>query len=159
MRKKAVLSTVIWFALMFNTLVCYAAKWDKNGYADNLIASGYYDTKSIEAKGNVVSWTEKYILTNEGVTFISAELSKHGVCKENVEKMGAVTQFQLDYQIKKNKFRGVAKRYYNKDNMLLCTNNDTGDNFKSDWKKVERGSPILDAKYDLVTKYKVKFPN
>jgi hypothetical protein len=159
MKKNVILSAVILFTLMLNTLVCHAAKWDKNTYADTLIESGYYDAKSIKVKGKVVSWTEKYLLTNEGVTFTAAELSKHEVCKENIEKLGAVSQFQIDYQIKKNNFHGTAKRYYTKDNKLLCTNKDTGDNFKTDWKKIERGSPMMDAQYDLVTKYKVKFPN
>jgi hypothetical protein len=159
MKKNIILSGIIGSALIFSTLVCHAAKWDKNSYADPLTESGYYDAKSIKVKGKVVSWTEKYLLTSEGTTFIATELSKHEVCKNNIEKKGAVTQYQLDYQIEKGKFRGVAKRYYNKANELICSNKDTGNNFKSVWNKIERGSPIQDAQYDLVTKYKVKFPN
>ena len=160
MKKNVILSAVVWITLVSNALVCHAARWEKNTYADTLIESGYYDVSSIKVKGKVVSWTEKYILTEQGVTFTNTQLSKHEVCKENIEKMGTVTHSQLDYQIRKNiEFRGVAKRYYNKDDKLLCTNKDTGDDFTSVWKKIERGSPILDAQYDLVSKYKVKFPN
>lgn len=157
MKIKVILSVVIWSVLAFSTLVCHAAKWDKNDYVDATIETGYYDVKSIKTKGKVVSWTEKYILTSAGAAFTTAEVSKHQVCKDNIEKMGNVSQYQLDYQIEKGKYRGTAKRYYNKDNKLLCTNKDTGDEFKTDWNNIVRGSPIQQAQYDLVTKYKVKF--
>lgn len=158
MKKNVILTGVIGSVLIFGTLVCHAAKWDKNGYVDAAIESGYYDAKSIKVKGKVVSWTEKYILTSDGAAFTASELSKHQVCKENIEKKGNVTQYQMDYQIEKGKFRGAAKRYYNKANELICTNKDTGNAFKTDWNKIVRGSPIQQAQYDLVTKYKVKFP-
>lgn len=159
MKNNVILSGVIGSVLIFGTLVCQAAKWDKNSYSDEKVASGFYDVDSIKVKGSVVSWTEKYILTSGGITSTVDELSKHEVCKGNIATKGDVTQFQLDYQIEKGKFRGVAKRYYNKDNKLICTHIDTGTEFDKSWSKILRGSPMQQAQYDLVTKYKVKFPN
>jgi hypothetical protein len=71
--------------------------------------------------------------------------------------MGEATQYQLDCQIKKGKFRGVAKRYYTKKNELICTTKDMGKEFVTNWSEILRGSPMQQAQYDLVTKYKVKF--
>ena len=159
MKKNVILSGVMASVLLFGTLVCHAEKWDKNEYVDKTIASGYYNSDSIKVRGKVVNWTEKYILTSEGITFITTQLSKHQVCKQNIAKKGNVTQYQLDYQIENKKYRGVAKRYYNKANELLCTDKDTGSEFNTSWNKILRGSPIQQAQYDLVTKYKVKFPN
>lgn len=68
-----------------------------------------------------------------------------------------VTHYQLDYQIENKKFRGTAKRYYNKENELLCSNMDTGTDFDTSWNKIVRGLPIQQGQYDLVTKYKVNF--
>ena len=158
MKKNVILSGVLGSVLIFGVFVGHAAKWDKNSYVDANIQSGYYDADSIKVKGTAVNWTEKYILTSIGVTTITANISKHQACKQNIDKMGDITQIQLDYQIEKGKFRGVAKRYYNKGNKLLCTNKDTGDEFKTAWNKIVRGSPIEQAQYDLVSKYKVKFP-
>ena len=158
MFKKVLLSGVMGGVLLLATQVCHAEKWDKNDYRDATIESSYYDASSIKVKGKVVSWTEKYILTSDGATFTNSELAKHKKCKDTIAKKGAATQYQLDYQIEKNKFRGAAKRYYNKANELICTDKDTADAFKTDWHEILRGSPIQQAQYDLVTKYKVKFP-
>jgi len=157
MKKDVILLGVIGSVLMFGPLVCHAEKWDKNEYGDVTISAGYYDVDSIKVKGKLVSWTEKYILTSDGSKFTTSEASKHPVCKQNITKKGAVTHYQLDYQIEDKKFRGAAKRYYNKDNEVLCTDKDTGTAFNTSWNKIVRGSPIQNAQYDLVTKYKVKF--
>lgn len=159
MKKNIILSGVMASVLLFGTLVCHAEKWDKNEYVDKTIESGYYDADSIKVQGKAVSWTEKYNLTSDGITFTTTQLSKHQVCKQTIAKKGNVTQYQLDYQIENGKFRGVTKRYYNKANELLCTDKDTGSEFNTSWNKIVRGSPIQQAQYDLVTKYKVKFPN
>jgi hypothetical protein len=158
MKFVAALVLVIGSTLMFDTLVSHAEKWDKNDYADATVKAGYYKVDSIKSSSTVVSWTEKYILTDEGATLIDTELSKYEVCRENIAKKGKVTQFQLDYQLEKStlKYRGVATRYYNKDNKLICTGKNTGKEFKSDWSKIQRGSPMQKAHYDLVTKYKIK---
>lgn len=158
MKKNIVLSGVLVTFMLFGCVVCQAKKWDKNDYVDAKIESGYYDADSIKVKGKVVSWTEKYILTSDGAALVNTELSKHQACKQNIEQMGNVTQYQMDYQIEKGKFRGVAKRYYNKANKLICKDKDTGNEFKSNWSVILRGSPMQQAQYDLVTKYKVKFP-
>lgn len=135
-----------------------AEKWEKNSYTDKAISSGYYDATSIKSKGGVVSWTERYVLTPEGVEYVNNELSKHPVCKEKIAKDGQVVEYQLDYEVKNNKlYRGAAKRYYNKPNKIICTNKETGTDFNTEWRKIERYSPIQQAQYDLVTKYKVKF--
>ncbi|MEI6704353.1 MAG: hypothetical protein WCL71_12595 [Deltaproteobacteria bacterium] len=157
MKKNVFLAGIVGFALLFGALVCHAEKWDKNDYGDVSIESSYYDVDSIKVQEKLVSWTEKYILTSAGSKFTTSEASKHPVCKQNITKKGAVTHYQLDYQIESKKFRGAAKRYYNKDNELLCTDKDTGTEFKTSWNKIVRGSPIQNAQYDLVTKYKVKF--
>lgn len=159
MKKNVILSGVIGSVLLVGTLVCHAEKWDKNEYKDKTIESGYYDVDSIKVEGKAVGWTEKYILTSEGATFVTSQIMKHQACKQSIAKKGNVAQYQLDYQIEKGKFRGVAKRYYNKANELLCTDKDTGNEFNTSWNKIVRGSPIQQAHYDLVTKYKVKFPN
>ena len=157
MKKSAVLIGAIASVLLVNTLACYAEKWDKNSYTDVKVESGYYDVDSIKTKDKLVSWTEKYILTADGSTYVNSDISKYKVCKEGIEKIGKVTQFQLDYQIEGKRYRGAAKRYYNKSNELICTDKDTGTSFNSDWNIIVARSPIQDARYDLVTKYKVNF--
>lgn len=158
MNIKLILSGITAAVLICGTTVCHARKWDKNDVADATVESGYYDTESIKVKGGIVSWTEKYILTSKGASEVNGELSKFAVCKQNIEKNGNVTHLQLDYQLEKKslKFRGMDKRYYNKDNKLICSDKDAGGTFKSDWNKVLRGTPMQRAQYDLVTKYKIK---
>lgn len=83
---------------------------------------------------------------------ISEEISKYEVCKKNISEDGFVTHSQTDYQIKKGNVRSVAKRYYNKANKMLCTDRDMGNDFSSSWLKIERFSPMEQARYDLVNK-------
>ncbi len=158
MINKYIMSGVMGAALLFVTQMSYAEKWDKNGYSDATIETGYYDVSSFKVKGKLVSWTEKYIFTGPGAAFANTELVKYKKCKDVIDKKGNVTQYQLDYQIENNKFRGAAKRYYTKENELICTNKDTGDDFKTDWHTIVRRSPIEQAEYDMVTKYKIKLP-
>jgi hypothetical protein len=158
MKKIFTLSGVLGSVLVCGTFVCHAEKWDRNDYTDATIKAGYYAADSIKVKGNVVSWTEKYILTDDGAAFVDTELSKHQICRENIAKKGKVTQFQQDYQIEKStlRFRNVAKRYYDMNNKLICTSKDTGTGSKTEWSKILRGSPMQQTQYDLVTKYKIK---
>jgi len=158
MKNNTILSCVIGVVLLFGALVCHAEKWDKNDYGGASIVSGFYDADSIKVQCKVVSWTEKYLLTSDGSKFTTEQLSRHPLCKQNISKKGDVTHYQLDYDIENRKFRGVAKRYYNKANELLCTDKDTGKEFDTSWNKITRGSPIQQAQYDLVTRYKVKIP-
>jgi hypothetical protein len=152
------LSAVIGSVLLLGTLECHAEKWDKNNVSDATVESGYYNTDSIKDNNGVVSWTEKYILTDGGASSLNTEISKHQKCKQSIAKNGKATQMQLDYQLEKKtlKYRLVAERYYNKANIVLCTSKDTGNDLKSDWSKILRGSPMQRAQYDLVTKYKIK---
>ena len=158
MKSNIFISGVIGAVLLFGAFTCQAEKWDKSGFVDEKIETSYYNISSIKVKGKVVSWTEKYILKSDAATTLTTALSLHQACKQNIEKMGNVTQYQQDYQIEKGKFRGVAKRYYNEASKLICTNKDTGDEYKTVWNDILRGSPMQQAQYDLVTKYKVKFP-
>ena len=157
MKKRVVLSGIVVSVLLLGTIVCRAEKWDKNDYAGNGVESGFYDADSIKVQNKTVSWTEKYLFTPESVENDTKALSKYKACKNGIEQYGNVAQFQVDYQIENNKkFRGVSKRYYNKDNKLLCTDKDLGpDDFNAGWHDMVRHSPIEKAYYDLVTNYKI----
>ena len=172
MKKNVLIAGICGSLLMMGALDCQAEKWEKNDLTNRSIESGYYDADSIKVQGNTVSWTEKYIYSSEGAKAIEGLISKHKACKDNLAKKGGLGQFQLDYQIKTAKYegkakirkthellyRGVAVRYYNKSNELICTDKDMGTEFDTSWHKVGRNSPIENAYYDLVTKYKVKLP-
>jgi hypothetical protein len=157
MRKSVLVSTLVWTVMSFGAVVCQAEKWDKNSFADEKIEAGYYNADSIKTKGSTVSWTEKFILRNDAAAALTSEISKHQVCRQNIEKKGAVALYQMDFQVEKDKFRGVSKRYYNKANKLICSDKDTGEDIKAAWTPIQRRSPMQQAQYDLVTKYKVKF--
>jgi hypothetical protein len=157
MKQHAFVMGILVSALLLGALDCHAEKWDKNDYHDNSIETGFYDSDSIKVAGENVNWTEKYILSKEGSDYNTGTISKHEACKKRIAQKGAVAQLQIDYQVENNrKFKGVAKRYYNKNNELLCTDKDTGKDFDTSFHKIMRGSPIEKALYDLVTRYKVK---
>ena len=131
----------------------------QNDFQSKTVVAAFYNVDSIKVQKKIVSWTEKYLFTSDGATLISEEISKYDVCKKNISEEGSITHSQTDYQIKKGNIRSVAKRYYNKANKILCAGKDMGKDFNSSWLKIERFSPMEKAQYDLVTKYKVKFPN
>jgi hypothetical protein len=57
------------------------------------------------------------LFTNSSIDGTAKELSKFKVCKEGMAQKGKATQSQVDYEIENNKkYRGVAKRYHNKNN-------------------------------------------
>lgn len=155
MKNNVIMCGVTASVLLVGTLVCQAEKWDKSDFKAKGVESGFYDADSIRAQGNAVNWTEKYIFESGEVKNVTAALSKHQECKQNISKRGDVVQFQTDYQIEKPKYRSIARRYYNKGNELICTDKDTGEEFNTSWDKIRRGSPMEKALYDLVTKYKV----
>lgn len=68
---------------------------------------------------------------------------------------GDATHHQIDFEIKEGKFRLVAKRNYNKDNELLCTDKDMGTELDKSWQDIVKGSPMYERYYILVTKYKL----
>jgi hypothetical protein len=157
MNKMGFLSGVMVSVLLAGVSVCHAEKWDKNGFEGQGIEAGYYNKDSIKVKKKLVSWTEKYVFTPEGTKYFTGQLAKHPVCKESMVEKGEATQFQVDYQVKDGKFRGAGKRYYNKAGKLICGGKDLEKDLDTSWHVVERGTPIQDAMYDLVTKYKVNF--
>ena len=158
MKKKVILSGVMVSVLLTGTMVCQAAKWDKNSFKGKGIEAGFYDVDSIKVKGKLTKWTEKYVFAPDGIKHFTGTLSQNTECKQNIEELGDVTQFQVDYQVKNGKYRGTGKRYYNKSNKLICANSDLGNEFDTKWHEILRGSPIEDAIYELVTKYKVNVP-
>ncbi len=159
MKAKYIISGSIGAFLLFGGLACHAAKWDKNSFNSKEVASAYYDAANIKVVGKTVNWTEKYVFSTDGAASITKDVSKYDACKMNIEKYGPATQSQTDYQMKKGHIRLVAKRYYTETNKELCTDKDMGKDFNSSWTKIERHSQMEQAKYDLVTKYKVTVPN
>ena len=159
MKSKYILSGSIGVFLLFGGLACHAAKWDKNSFNSKEVASAYYDAANIKVVGKTVNWTEKYVFTKDGTATVSKDISKYDACKMNIEKYGPATQSLTEYQMKKDQVRLVSKRYYSEANKELCTEKDMGKDFNLSWTKIERFSQIEQAKYDLVTKYKVAFPN
>ena len=157
MKKMGVVYGIIMSSLLAGGQVCHAEKWDKNNFQGKGIEAGFYDADSVKVKGAVVSWTEKYIFAPDGVGHFTGVLAKFPVCKQNIAKKGSATQFQVDYQVEHGKYRGAGKRYYNKSNELICEDKDLGSDFDTKWYDNVRNSPIEEAMYDLVTKYKVIF--
>ena len=155
MKKTAVLTGVV-SILLACTALCHAEKWDKNNFEGAGITAGYYGEDSIKTQGSLISWTEKYVFAPDGTKHFTGMLAKIPACKKNIDKRGEVAQFQVDYQIKSGKYRGAAKRYYTKANDLICTDKDLGGEFDLAWHEILRGSPMEEALYDLVSKYKVK---
>jgi len=157
MKRNVILSGGMASVLLLGTLVSHAEKWDKNDYAGNGIESGFYDADSVKVKNKTVSWTEKYMFTSSSIDGVTKELSKFKACKQGITQKGSITQFQVDYEIENNKkYRGVAKRYYNKNNEMMCTGKDLGANdFNTSWHDLVRHSDMEKAYYDLVTNYKI----
>jgi len=94
-------------------------------------------------------------LTDFGAKYYSKHLSNYPVCQNNITKMGEATHHQIDFEIKNGKFRTVAKRNYNKDNKLLCTDKDMGTDLDKSWQEIPYQSPMYFREYELVTKYKL----
>jgi hypothetical protein len=156
MKRNSILVGVMASVLLLWPVVSHAEKWDKNDYASNVVESGYYDADSVKVQGKTVTWTEKYLYTNEGIKNVTAAIAKNQACKQSIATKGEAAQAQVDYQIEGGKSRGAAKRYYNKSNDLLCTNKDLGEkDFNTSWNKIVRHSPMEEALYDLVNRYKV----
>lgn len=156
--KKGICITVILSAvLLFGTLVCHAANWIKNNadIPNKNVEANYYDAKSVKVRNKTLCWTEKTVLTSFGSQFYTKHLSQYPACQKSIASKGDVTYHQIDLEIKKGKFRTVAKRNYNKDDELLCTDIDMGTEFEKTWKEIPYQSPIYFREYELVTKYKL----
>lgn len=141
--------------LLVGALDGHAADWIKNNtdIPNQNVESNYYDSKSVKVKNKTLKWTEKTVLTSFGSKYYSKHLSKYPTCQKNISEKGEATHHQIDFEIKKGKFRTVAKRNYNKDNILLCTDKDMGTDLDKSWHEIQYQSPMYFREYELVTKY------
>jgi hypothetical protein len=155
---KCILAGVVGCLLLVGPIVCHAEKWDKNNYKDRSVEAAYYDTDSIKVHGKAINFTVKCILRSDDAKKTTLNLSKYPTCKQSIDKMGDVAQYQQDYQIEDGKARLIAVRYYTKSDKVLCTDKDMGKEVNKSWVKITRNSPMQDIYYDLVTKYKVVVP-
>jgi hypothetical protein len=155
MKNKLQVAVSLGLVLLSGTLVCHAADWVKNSgdIPNKNVEASYYDAKSVKVRNKTLCWTEKTVLTPFGATYYGKHLSRYPACQQNMAAKGEVAYHQLDMEIKKGKFRTVAKRNYNKANELLCTDKDMGKDLNKAWKDIPYQSPIYFREYELVTKY------
>jgi hypothetical protein len=154
--KKGICSTVMLSAvLLLGTHVSHAADWviNKADIPNKNVEQNYYDSKSVKVRNKTLSWTEKTVLTSFGAQYYTKYLSKFPVCQKNISENGEVTHHQIDLEIKQGKFRTVAKRNYNKDNKIICTDKDMGTDLNKSWQEIPYQSPMYFREYELVTKY------
>jgi hypothetical protein len=157
MRKHVVIAVVLSIVVLFGTFVGHAAEWIKNDVdiPNKNMAANYYDSKSVKVSKKTLHWTEKTILTDFGAKYYTKHLSTFPACRKNIETKGEATQHQIDLEIKEGKFRTVAKRNYNKDSELLCTDKDMAGELDKAWHDIQYQSPMYFREYELVTKYKL----
>jgi hypothetical protein len=143
--------------LLLSIPVCHAADWIKNNtdIPNKNVEANYYDSNSVRVRNKTLRWTEKTVLTGFGAQYYTKHLSQYPDCQKNIAGKGEVAYHQIDLEIKKGKFRTVAKRNYNKANELLCTDKDMGTEFDTAWHDIPYQSPIYFREYELVTKYKL----
>lgn len=157
MKKKGFLGGFLGTILLFGALNCHAENWVKINVdvPNKNLESDFYDSGSVKTKHKTLSWTEKFVLTSLGVKSYTKHLSQYPACRDSINKKGDVTYHKLDFEIKNGKFRTVAKRNYNKDNKLVCTDKDMGTEFDKEWYDIEYGGPMYSRHYILVTKFKI----
>ncbi|HXE95221.1 MAG TPA: hypothetical protein VN642_02360 [Dongiaceae bacterium] len=157
MKRNAVFAVVLGAVLLMGSLNCHAADWVKQNVdiPNKSVDANFYDGSSVKAHNKTLSWTEKFVLTDFGAKHYTKHLSTFQACKENIAKKGDAAYHQLDFEIKEGKFRVVAKRNYNKDNVLLCTDKDMGTDLDKSWNEIIKGSPMYERYYTLATKYKI----
>lgn len=157
MIRNLVVSGVFGCALLLGAIDGHAEKWIKNNVdvPNKNRDSNYYDSDSVKARGKTISWTEKFVLTSFGEEAYTKHLMQYPGCRENIEKKGNVTYHKIDFEIKEGKFRTVAKRNYNKENKLICTDKDMGTEFDKKWYEIVYKTPMYERHYILVTKYKL----
>lgn len=128
MKKRIHITVILSAVLLLGAFVCHAADWIRNNadIPNKNVEANFYDSKSVKVRKNVLSWTEKTILTSFGSQYYTKHLSQYPACEKGISSMGEATHHQIDFEIRKGKFRTVAKRNYNKDNKLLCTDKDMG---------------------------------
>jgi len=155
MKKGIYITMILSAVLLSGTLDCHAADWIKNNadIPNKNLEANFYDSKSVKVRKKTLSWTEKTVLTSFGAKYYTKHLSNFPVCQKNITEKGEATHHQIDFEIKKGKYRTVAKRNYNKDNILLCTDKDMGTELDKSWHEIKYQSPMYFREYELVTKY------
>lgn len=157
MKKNIYLLGVLSMLLSVGGLDCHAADWVKNNVdiPNKNVEKNFYDSKSVKVRNKILSWTEKFVLTSFGEKQYTKHLSQYPACQKNILEKGDATHHQIDFEIQNGKFRTVAKRNYNKDNKLLCTDKDMGTEFDKSWQDIIYQTPMYFREYELVTKYKL----
>lgn len=155
MKKIVLVVAALGMVLLGGTHVCQAAEWilNKADIPNKNLEANYYDGKSVKVRKKTLSWTEKTVLTEFGSKYYTKHLSQYPACEKNIASNGEATHHQIDFEIKKGKFRTVAKRNYNKDGELLCTDKDMGTELDKSWQEITYQSPMYFREYELVTKY------
>lgn len=157
MKRNVVASAAFGFVILLGAVNGHAEKWVKNSVdvPNQNLESNYYDSDSVKTHNKTLSWTEKFVLTSFGEINYTKHLSQYPACRENIEKKGNVTYHKIYFEIKNGKYRTVAKRNYNKDNKLVCTDKDMGTEFDKKWYEIVYKTPMYERHYILVTKYKL----
>jgi len=157
MKKNLFLAGLLSASLLVGAANGHAADWIKNDVdvPNKNVDANFYDGDSVKAHAKTLSWTEKFVLTKFGAATYTKHLSQYPDCKKGIEAKGEVTQHQLDFEIKGGKFRLVAKRNYNKDNVLVCTDKEMGTELDKSWKDIAYKTPMYERHYNLATKYKI----
>lgn len=157
MKKKLCTGVTLSMLWLSGAVFGHAADWVKNDVdiPNKNVKVNYYDAKSVKVRNKTLSWTEKTVLTDFGSTYYGKHLAKFPACRENMASKGEVTHHQIDFEIKKGKFRTIAKRNYNKANQVLCTDKEMEKDLDTSWRDIPYQSPIYFREYELVTKYKL----
>ena len=157
MKKIALIAGVLGMILLAGAFDGHAADWIKNNtdIPNKNVEANYYDSKSVKVRNKTLNWTEKTVLTDFGAKYYTKHISTFPGCQKNISEKGDVAYHQIDLEIKNGKFRTVAKRNYNKDNKLLCTDKDMGTELDKSWQDIQYQSPMYFREYELVTKYKL----
>jgi hypothetical protein len=155
MKKVLVLTGVLGFALLAGAHESHAENWVKKAWSEKNLEANYEDADSVKSKDGLISWTEKYVLSPDGIKNYNKHLRTLNGCKEAIEKKGEVVEHQIDFEIKDGKYRRVAKRNYNKNHEVVCTDKEMDKSFDTRWHRIGRQSPMEDTYYHLVSTYKL----
>jgi len=157
MKRNVFLGGFLGSIILFGALNCHAEQWVKINVdvPNKNLESDYYDSDSVKTHHKTLSWTEKFVLTDLGEKSYTKHLTQYPVCREKIEKKGSVVYHKVDFEIKNGKFRTVAKRNYNKNNELMCTDKDMGTELDKKWYDIEYGSPMYRRHYILVSKFNI----
>jgi hypothetical protein len=156
MKRVVIGASVMGAVLLLGTLDSNAENWVQNLTKKGAMEASYHDADSVKVVDRALNWTEKTVIASDRIKPYNQNLSKYEACKQNIAKKGEVTHHLVDYQIQNGKFRRLAKRNYNKDNELICTDNDMGKDYDKLWHIIGRKSSIENTYFQLVTKYKIK---